>query len=145
MYSLLKDASQLKNPSPEQQQEISSRYDQIVAAGLNYHEALGPLKLNSRKRRTGHNWLCACSISKQNFALFVWLRCPFTNNQAERDCAWSNLNKSIWLLQDFEGAQIFMASDRLCQLFKQNKNVFKYLSDLFNNQLDLSSLVQVNS
>ena len=144
MYSLLKDASQLKNPSPEQQQEISSRYDQIVAAGLNYHEALGPFKLNSRKRRTGHNLALRLLNFKTEVLRFLYdSDVPFTNNQAERDLRMIKLKQKVsGCFRTFEGAQIFMAiRSFVSTVQKQNKNVFKYLSDLFNNQLDLSSLV----
>lgn len=57
MYTLLKEASYLENPSSVKQLKISDKYDQIVAAGLEYHNGLAPFKLNRKKRRPGHNLL----------------------------------------------------------------------------------------
>ena len=96
MYTLLKEASYLEVPSPEQQQEISDKYDQIVTAGLKYHNGLKQFKRNSRKRRPGHNLLIRLRDFKVETLRFLYdPDVPFTNNLAERDLRMIKLKQKV--------------------------------------------------
>jgi transposase len=144
MYTLLKDASHLENPSSEQQLEISDKYDQIVAAGLKYHNGLGQFKPNSRKKRPGHNLLIRLRNFKTETLRFLYdPSVPFTNNLAERDLRMMKLKQKVsGCFRTEQGARTFaIIRSFVSTVQKQSKNIFQYLSDLFNNQFDLQSVL----
>jgi len=144
MYTLLKEASYLENPSAGLQQEISDKYDQIVTAGLKYHNGLKPFKPNSRKRRPGHNLLLRLRDFKVETLRFLYdPDVPFTNNLAERDLRMIKLKQKVsGSFRTVRGAHIFAAiRSFVSTVKKQNKNVFQYLKSVFNDQFDLRSLV----
>ncbi len=61
MYTLLKETSYLEIPSPEKQQKVSDKYDQIVTVGLDYHNGLKPLKFVKDGLATTFLFVCATS------------------------------------------------------------------------------------
>lgn len=144
MYTLLKEASYLDFPSSIQQLEISNKYDQITAAGLEYHNGLEKFKVNSRKRRPGHNLLLRLRDFKVETLRFLYdPSIPFTNNLAERDLRMMKLKQKIsGCFRTEHGAHSFaIIRSFISTVQKQCKNIFQYLSDLFNNQFDLHSLL----
>jgi len=144
MYTLLKEASYLEFPSPAQQLEISDKYDQIVVAGLKYHNKLKPFKRNSRKRRPGHNLLLRLRDFKVEILRFLYdSDVPFTNNLAERDLRMMKLKQKIsGCFRTEHGARTFaIIRSFISTVQKQCKNIFQYLSDVFNNQFDLHSIL----
>lgn len=144
MYDLLKDASRLSDPPPEKQQAISDKYDQIVSAGLKYHEELGQFKPNSRKKRPGHNLLIRFRGFKRETLLFLYdADVPFTNNLAERDLRMIKLKQKIsGSFRTEHGAHAFAAiRSFVSTVQKQDKNIFKYISDVFDGTFDLKTLV----
>ena len=144
MYTLLKEASYLEMPSPEQQREISDKYDQIVTAGLKYHNGLKPFKRNSRKRRPGHNLLIRLRDFKVETLRFLYdPDVPFTNNLAERDLRMIKLKQKVsGSFRTEYGAHVFVIiRSFVSTVKKKNKNFFQYLESLFNDQFDLHSLV----
>ena len=144
MYDLLRNASQLLNASPEKQQEISEKYDQIVASGIFYHEALEPFKPGSRKKRPGHNLLIRLRDFKTETLRFLYdADVPFTNNLAERDIRMIKLKQKVsGSFRTKAGANTFLAiRSFISTVQKQNKNIFQHITDLFNNTFDVKSLV----
>jgi transposase len=144
MYTLLKEASYLEAPSPEKQQEISDKYDQIVTAGFKHHNGLKPFKPNSRKRRPGHNLLIRLRDFKVETLRFLYdPTVPFTNNLAERDLRMIKLKQKVsGSFRTERGAHIFAAiRSFVSTIKKQNKNVLQYLKSVFNDQFNLHDLV----
>jgi transposase len=71
---------------------LERHYDEILGAGLAFHEAQPPLAAGARrqrgriKRRTGHNLVLRLIERKQDTLRFLHdAAVPFTNNQGERD------------------------------------------------------------
>jgi len=144
MYTLLKEASRLETPSPEQQQSISAEYDRIVTTGLAYHIGLDEFKPNSRKKRPGHNLLIRLGNFKtETLRFFYDATVPFTNNLAERDLRMMKLKQKVsGSFRSERGAKTFAAiRSFVSTVQKQNKNIFQYLRQVFNDEFDLYSLV----
>lgn len=144
MSNLLKEASQLSEPTEKQQQEISDKYDAIITSGLKYHQDMDPLKPNSRKKRTGHNLLLRFQNHKNAVLLFLYRPdVPFTNNLAERDIRMMKLQQKVsGCFRTFNGAERFaVVRSFISTVKKQGKNVFESLASIFNETFDLHSLV----
>lgn len=144
MYDLLKNASQLVNFLPEQQQDISKQYDKIIEEGLRYHEKLGQFKIGSRKKRPGHNLLIRLRDFKTETLRFLYDdEVPFTNNVAERDLRMIKLKQKVsGSFRTKSGANSFLKTRSfISTVQKQGKNILKHILDVFNDKLDISSLV----
>jgi transposase len=144
MFDLLTTASKIQEPSPEQQTEISKKYDTIIAAGLKYHEGMAPLKEKSKKKRPGHNLLLRLRDFKDDTLRFLYDKdVPFTNNLAERDLRMMKLRQKVsGCFRTFNGAETFaIIRSFVSTSSKQGQNIFQALLNVFNNTLDFSSLV----
>jgi transposase len=144
MSDLLKHASTIEKPTIEQQQAISEKYDQIVTTGLTYHLSLEQLKVNSRKKRVGHNLLIRLRDFKTETLRFLYdPDVPFTNNLAERDIRPIKVKQKVsGGFRTREGAEIFAAiRSFISTVRKQSKNMFQYLCNVFNDCFDLNSLI----
>jgi transposase len=144
MYDLLKDASKLVSPLPAQQQKISGQYDQIIEEGLKHHESLEPFKAGSRKKRPGHNLLIRLRDFKAETLRFLYdVEAPFTNNAAERDLRMIKLKQKVsGSFRTKSGAKAFLATRSfISTVQKQSKNILKHIRDVFNDTLDVHSLV----
>ena len=143
MHDLLKKASRLIKPPPKEQEKISKKYDQIVKAGLQYHDSLGKLKENSCKKRPGHNLLIRLRDFKLETLLFLYdPNVPFTNNLAERDLRMIKLKQKVsGCFRTEKGAHDFASSRSfISTIQKQGLNVFQSISAVFNNSFDFNSL-----
>jgi len=144
MYDLLKESSRLINPPPETQRTISDKYDQIVAAGIEYHNSLGKLKLDSCKKRAGHNLLVRLRDFKTETLRFLYeAEVPFTNNLAERDLRMIKVKQKVsGSFRTEHGANAFAVNRSfISTVQKQNKNIFQYLGNIFNGTFNLNALV----
>jgi transposase len=95
------------------QGRIERLYQQIVARGLAFHEALEPLPQKSvrgrPKRRVGHNLLLRLKQFEADVLRFLRQpEVPFSNNQAERDLRMMKLKQKIsGGFRSTEGARTF--------------------------------------
>ena len=117
-------------------------YDEIVEAGLLYHEGLPPLiqkRKGKPKRRDGHNLLLRLEGHKEDI-----LRCldlntpgvPFTNNQAEQDIRMMKVKQKIsGGFRTMEGAETFaMIRSFLSTMRKQGHNLFDAITSALRDQ-----------
>ena len=81
--------------------ELGQGHDEIVAAGLAFHQQQAPLVRQTGARgkpprRPGHNLLIRLCSFKQDVLRFAAnFEVPFTNNQAERDIRMMNVKMKI--------------------------------------------------
>ena len=117
-------------------------YDEIVEAGLLYHEGRPPLiqkRKGKPKRRDGHNLLLRLEGHKEDI-----LRCldlntpgvPFTNNQAEQDIRMMKVKQKIsGGFRTMEGAETFaMIRSFLSTMRKQGHNLFDDITSALRDQ-----------
>jgi transposase len=122
---------------------IGLLYDEIVAKGLSYHEALPSLPQKTKgkqKRRDGHNLLLRLAAHKDDVLRCIDWRSPnvpFTNNQAEQDLRMMKVKQKIsGGFRTMEGAQTF-ASIRsfLSTMRKQGHNLFDAITSALASQI----------
>ena len=80
--------------------QISELYNQIVSAGLDFHQRLEPLESpgcrGKKKKRPGHNLLVRLRDFKQETLRFLTdPLVPFTNNQAEQDLRMMKVKQKV--------------------------------------------------
>jgi transposase len=118
MGNLLRVACRYKHRSvngiPEAiQVRLERLYQQILARGLAFHEALEPLPQKSErgrpKRRVGHNLLLRLKQFEADVLRFLRQpEVPFSNNQAERDLRMMKLKQKVsGGFRSHEGARNF--------------------------------------
>jgi len=126
MANLLKKAAQLINQSPDELEEISQQYDQILECALALHDR--PAIRNLRyKRATGHNLALRLIKFKAETLRFLYdARVPFTNNQAERDLRMIKLKQKVsGTFRTEQGAHDFAVTRSfISTVRKQQKNVY---------------------
>ena len=118
------------------QARIERLYQQIVARGLTFHEALEPLPQKSSrgrpKRRIGHNLLLRLKQFEADVLRFLrQSEVPFSNNQAERDLRMMKLKQKIsGGFRSAEGASTFAAiRSVLSTARKRGLNLLEILSN----------------
>ncbi|MEM1309908.1 MAG: IS66 family transposase [Cyanobacteria bacterium P01_H01_bin.153] len=118
------------------QVRIERLYQQIVARGLTFHEALDPLPQKSGrgrlKRRVGHNLLLRLKQFETDVLRFLrQSEVPFSNNQAERDLRMMKLKQKIsGGFRSSEGARSFaVIRSVLSTARKRGLNLLEVLSD----------------
>jgi transposase len=113
-------------------ERVSKIYDQIIQAGLVFHESLGALESGKRKRRMGHNLLIRLRNFKEDVLRFLTTPgVPFTNNQAEQDVRMMKVKQKIsGGFRTTEGAHNF-ATIRgfISTMRKQNKNILNEIAE----------------
>ena len=113
-------------------ERVSKIYDQIIQAGLAFHESLGTLESGKRKRRVGHNLLIRLAKFKEDVLRFlITPGVPFTNNQAEQDVRMMKVKQKIsGGFRTTEGAHNF-ATIRgfISTMRKQNKNILNAIAE----------------
>ena len=113
-------------------ERVSKIYDQIIQAGLAFHESLCALESGKRKRRVGHNLLIRLRNFKEDVLRFLTTPgVPFTNNQAEQDVRMMKVKQKIsGGFRTTEGAHNF-ATIRgfISTMRKQNKNILNEIAE----------------
>ena len=113
-------------------ERVSKIYDQIIQAGLAFHESLGALESGKRKRRVGHNLLIRLANFKKDVLRFLTTPgVPFTNNQAEQDVRMMKVKQKIsGGFKTVNGANNF-ATIRgfISTMRKQNKNILNVIAE----------------
>jgi len=117
-------------------ERITQGYDEIVAAGLGFHQQQTPLvrKPGARgkpPRRIGHNLLIRLRDFKSDVLRFAAdFTVPFTNNQAERDIRMMKVKMKIsGGFRTMEGARTFaILRSVLSTARKQAKNILEALT-----------------
>jgi transposase len=113
-------------------ERVSKIYDQIIQAGLAFHESLSALESGKRKRRVGHNLLIRLAKFKEDILRFLTTPgVPFTNNQAEQDVRMMKVKQKIsGGFRTTEGAHNF-ATIRgfISTMRKQNKNILNEIAE----------------
>jgi transposase len=119
------------NKNREKEERVNRIYDDIVAKGLNYHEALEPLKQGKRgrkKRRVGHNLLIRLRDRKDDILRFLSdSMVAFTNNLAEQDLRMMKVKMKIsGGFRTSQGAENFATiRSFISTCRKQNINIFQ--------------------
>src|SRR5690606_23417571 len=71
--------------SDKLREHFSCRYDDMLQAGLNYHNSLPVFKMGSKAKRAGHNLALRRQEKKEGVLMFMYnSEVPFTNNLAEQ-------------------------------------------------------------
>lgn len=129
IYTLLKEASKLTRPSPEQLQHMCDRYDAILRNALALYERPTIRKLRYQKK-PGHNLALRLIKFKTETLRFLYdARVPFTNNLAERDLRMIKLKQKVsGCFRSDRGAQDFMITRSFVStLRKQHMDVYDNL------------------
>ena len=113
-------------------ERVSKIYDQIIQAGLAFHESLEILEAGKRKRRVGHNLLIRLSNFKKDVLRFLTTPgVPFTNNQGEQDVRMMKVKQKIsGGFRTTDGAHNF-ATIRgfISTMRKKNKNILNAIAE----------------
>lgn len=133
MTRFLKAASRYQGQDipPDRLHRLYAIYDQIVARGLAYHEALPPLTKGKRgrgKKRTGHNLLIRLQDFKDDVLRFLSDKnVAFTNNLAEQDIRMMKVRQKIsGGFRTFVGAQTFCRiRGFISTMHKQGRNILE--------------------
>lgn len=132
MYILLKNASQLTQPSHDQLKSICDTYDAVLKHALALYEQ--PAIRNLRyKRKPGHNLALRLIECKSETLRFLYdANVPFTNNLAERDLRMVKLKQKVsGCFRSDSGAQDFaITRSFVSTVRKQHKNVYHNLKQV---------------
>ena len=123
---------------------LTSLYDRIVLAGIEFHELLPLLPTKPGrgrfKRRTGHNLLLRLKKYREDTLRFLTdPNVPFTNNLAEQDLRMMKCKQKIsGGFRCEEGAKIFARiRGFISTARKQSWNIFDSLQQVIRNQVPL--------
>jgi transposase len=144
MGDVLVEASRMKSPTSIQQQDISDRYDQIIANGFALHATFDVYRPGTRQKRPALNLLIRLRDFKTETLRFLYdENVPFTNNLAERDVRMIKVKQKIsGSFRTEQGARDFVRARSLISTAKkQNKNVFKTLNSVFDGSFNVADFV----
>jgi transposase len=143
LYSLLKYASKLIEPTADQLDQISQAYDRILVEGLALHQR--PALRNLRYKKTSaHNLVIRLIKYKAETLRFLYdPSVPFTNNLAERDLRMVKLKQKVsGGFRTEQGANNFaITRSFISTARKQQKNVYASIKSALADNISFDSFV----
>ena len=130
--------------SDKLREHFSCRYDDILQAGLNYHNSLPVFKVGSNAKRTGHNLALRLQEKKEGVLMFMYnWEVPFTNNLAEQALRPVKTQQKVsGGYRTERGAQTFAAIRSLISTVRKNGlNVLDFIKLALDRRVSLSMVL----